>query len=91
MPALVESGGDAADYPAITQFSTDWPSIVTEFNPMIATMSDNVDNFQAVDALPSFSLFPWFFVVPGALVAGLAAVSLRRTSPPTSHLETDSP
>lgn len=57
---------------------------------MIATMSDNVDNFQAVDALPSFALFPWFFAIPGALVAGLAGVALRRTGSPL-HTELDIP
>jgi len=77
IPLVVESGGDAADYPAIAQWSADWPTILTDFNPMVATMSDNVDNYEAVDALPSFALFPWFFVVPGLLVAGLAAVALR--------------
>jgi hypothetical protein len=40
--------------------------------PMIGTMADNVGRFAAVDALPPFWLFPWFFVVPGLLVAGLA-------------------
>ena len=43
---------------------------------MVATMSDNVDNYAAVDALPSFDLFPWFFVIPGVLVAGLATLAL---------------
>jgi len=73
-----EAGIDVDDYPAIAEFSSEWPTIVVDFNPMVATMSDNVDNFAAVDAMPSFDLFPWFFVVPGALVAGLAAFSLRR-------------
>lgn len=77
LPAFVAAGGDAADYPAITAWSQEWPTIVSDFNPMIATMSDNVDNFQAVDAMPSFGLFPWFFAIPGALVGGLAVVALR--------------
>ena len=77
LPMVVEAGGDPADYPAITQWSADWPAILTDFNPMVATMSDNVDNYQAVDALPSFDLFPWFFVIPGVLVAGLAGLALR--------------
>ena len=77
VPLIVEAGGSADDYPAITQWSTDWPSILSNFNPMVATMSDNVDNYQAVDALPSFDLFPWFFVIPGVLVAGFAAIALR--------------
>jgi hypothetical protein len=81
LPALVAAGGDAADYPAITQWSSDWPTILTDFNPMVATMSDNVDNYDAVAALPSFDLFPWFFVIPGVLVAGLAALALRSRQP----------
>jgi len=73
-----DAGISAEELPAINEFSSEWPTIVVEFNPMVATMSDNVDNFAAVDALPPFNLFPWFFVVPGVLVAGLAAFSLRR-------------
>jgi hypothetical protein len=69
----------AAEYPAITELSEAWPGILTDFAPMISTMSDNVENFEAVDALPPFPLFPWFFVVPGLLVAGAGVVALRRT------------
>jgi hypothetical protein len=76
LPMLVAAGGDPSTVPAIGQWSTDWPTILTDFNPMVATMSDNVDNYEAVDALPPFDLFPWFFVIPGVLVAGLAAVAL---------------
>lgn len=79
----VAAGGHATDFPAIEEFSTKWPTIVGEFNPMIATMSDNIDNFEAVDAMPSFPLFPWFFVIPGLLVGGCAMVALRRSPPPT--------
>jgi len=81
LPLLVEAGGDPAEFPAIAQWSTDWPTILTNFNPMVATMSDNVDNYEAVDALPSFDLFPWFFVIPGALVAILALVAMRSRKP----------
>jgi hypothetical protein len=81
LPLLVEAGGDPADFPAIAQWSADWPTILTDFNPMVATMSDNVDNYDAVAALPSFDLFPWFFVVPGALVAILAVVAMRSRRP----------
>ena len=78
LPMLVDAGGNPADYPAIAQWSADWPTILTDFNPMVATMSDNVDNYEAVDALPSFDLFPWFFVIPGLLVAGFAGLALRK-------------
>ena len=81
LPLLVEAGGDPAEFPAIGQWSADWPTILTDFNPMVATMSDNVDNYEAVAALPSFDLFPWFFVIPGALVAILALVAMRSRRP----------
>ena len=89
--AFVDGGGDMADYPALQEFSSKWPTIVGDFNPMIATMSDNVDNFQAVDAMPPFPLFPWFFVIPGLLVAGLAGLALRRSGALTDDATTTSP
>ena len=76
VPAAVAAGAAESDFPAVTAFSEDWQAIVTDFAPMIGVMSDNVVNFEAVDALPDFPLFPWFFVIPGVLVAGLAAVAL---------------
>ena len=82
IPAYEAAGGQISDFPAITEFSAQWPTIVGEFNPMIATMSDNIDNFEAVDAMPSFPLFPWFFVIPGLLVGGCAVLALRRSPSP---------
>ncbi len=83
LPAAAEAGDlDTADrYPAITEFSENWPTIVGDFNPMVATMSDNVDNFEGIDALPPFGLFPWFFVFPGLLVAAAAIIANRGTQP----------
>ena len=77
----------AADYPAIAEFSADWPEIVSEFGAMIAVMSDNVDNFEAVDALPPFKMFPFFFLIPGALVAGIGIWSLRHAKPVPGNVE----
>jgi hypothetical protein len=70
--ALDGAGLGDAEVVAATALSANWAEIVGEFFPMIGAMSDNVDNFEAVDALPPFPLFPWFFVLPGVLVAGLA-------------------
>lgn len=74
---------DAADpsgasLPASRAFSTHWPRISEDMAPMIGTMADNIDNFRAVDALPPFWAFPWFFVVPGVAIATLAATGARR-------------
>jgi hypothetical protein len=73
----------AATYPAISELSASWPAIVGDFAPMIGAMNDNLDNFAAVDALPRFSLFPWFFVGPGLVVAVLAF--LARQSEPSNN------
>ncbi len=89
MTLVDESGGDRADYPAVATFSGDWPTIVVEFNPMVATMSDSLDNFAAVDAMPSFDLFPWFFVGPGVLVAGLGVLVARQRTAPSGELEAE--
>jgi hypothetical protein len=56
---------------AVTTLDDNWVHILNDMTPMIGAMSDNVGNYQAIKALPPFPLFPWFFVIPGALVAGL--------------------
>ena len=84
VPALRKDGLSnrqiAATYPALTTLNDRWISILNDLTPMIGTMSDNVDNYQAVAALPPFPFFPWFFVAPGLLLAGLAFGTGRRTS-----------
>jgi hypothetical protein len=80
-------GGDAARaYPAVEAFIDDWPTINNEFAPMIGAMADNLENYAAVDALPPFTLFPWFFAIPGVVIAALAFVARPRgtTSSPDS-------
>jgi hypothetical protein len=87
LPVLEGTGPTAAEpatsFRSVDRFVKDWPTINNEFAPMIGTMSDNVDNFAAVDALPPFALFPWFFVVPGLLVAALALAA--RPRPAVAH------
>ena len=82
LPGLEAAGGDPAAHTAIADFSAQWQPMLVDFNGMVATMSDNLDNFEAVAALPSFDLFPWFFVIPGLLVAVTAIVALRRPKQP---------
>jgi hypothetical protein len=85
VPALRKTGLSdaqiAARYPGITTLDRRWITILGDFTPMIGTMSDNVDNYNAVKALPSFKLFPWFFVILGLLVAGLAFATGRSRRP----------
>jgi hypothetical protein len=54
------------------RLDNNWVGILNDLTPMIGAMSDNVGNYQAVAALPPFALFPWFFVLPGLLIGGLA-------------------
>jgi hypothetical protein len=90
VPALADAGLSEAEiadqFPAIADLDGGWVGIINDMTPMIGAMSDNVDNYDAVAALPPFPLFPWFFVVPGLLVAGLALLATRRPSAPTDPL-----
>jgi hypothetical protein len=87
VPALRREGLSAGEiaqrFPAVTTLDRRWVAILNDLTPMIGAMSDNVDNYQAISALPPFPLFPWFFVVPGLLIAGLALApgSRRRRVP----------
>lgn len=59
-------------YPSAMAFVEQWPAIDDDMQSMLATMDDNIGNYRGVAALPPFALFPWFFVAPGLLVAGVA-------------------
>ena len=80
-------GGGPEDYPAVDTFLEDWPTINNEFAPMIGAMNDNLENYAAVEALPPFTLFPWFFAIPGLILAGLAFVARPRHQSATADLE----
>jgi hypothetical protein len=90
----------AKNYPALDRLLTSFPLLVpvfaqvgpglTHYLPLINTMQGQVKNYAAVDSLPNFNLFTWFFVVPGLLIVlfsliGLGLFQRRRvaaTSPP---------
>ena len=74
-PLAGQKGG--GPYPAVQRLSKDWPNISAEFAKFLGAMSDNLDNFAAVKALPPFKLFPFFFILPGLFVIGLAAAANR--------------
>ncbi len=82
VPAAQQEGGLAPAefderFPAVSRLGDDWITIINDMTPMIGAMSDNVDHYDAIAALPPFPLFPFFFVLPGALVAGLALAGGR--------------
>jgi hypothetical protein len=75
LPALSRRGigpaKAAKDLPAVTALDDHFVAILGDLTPVLGVMSDNVVNYQAVAALPTFSLFPWLFVIPGVLATGL--------------------
>ncbi|HEY1988187.1 MAG TPA: hypothetical protein VGG43_01870 [Acidimicrobiales bacterium] len=84
VPSLQRSGLTQAQiasrFPAVASLDAHWVHILNDMTPMIGAMSDNVASYQAIASLPPFPLFPWFFVLPGVIVAGvaLAAGSTRK-------------
>jgi hypothetical protein len=82
LPALHHDGLTAAAierrYPALPRLDAQWIHILNDMTPMIAAMSNNIGNYQAISSLPSFRLFPWFFVLPGLLAIALALIAGTR-------------
>ena len=74
---LAKTQPNSPSTPVIDQFSKTWPEIGNEFAQFLGAMSDNLDNFAKVKALPPFSLFPFFFILPGLMVAGFALAAGR--------------
>jgi len=60
----------------LADFERQWSGINADMTDMLDRMERNLDNYAGVDALPPFSLFPWFFVVPGIVLAGGAAFAI---------------
>lgn len=61
--------------------STNFGPMYDLFHQMLSTMSLDMGDYQAVRALPSFALFPYFFLIPGVLVFGLALGGLLPGGP----------
>lgn len=65
------------------RLATGFGPMYAMFHRILATMAKDMGDYRAVLALPSFSLFPWFFIAPGAIVVVLAGGvlgGLRRRS-----------
>ena len=52
------------------------PAGLQHYEPLVTTMQGNVQDYDEVSSLPSFRLFAWFFIVPGALLVLLAGWGL---------------
>ena len=52
------------------------PAGLDHYEPLVTTMAAEVENYDKVASLPDFRLFTWFFVIPGVLLIGIAAVGL---------------
>jgi hypothetical protein len=94
-PALERAGLRTAEvahrFPAVTALDRDWVGILGDMTPMIGAMSDNVENYQALTALPSFRVFPWLFVAIGLLVAAAALAPGAWRPARTASVEPTSP
>lgn len=71
----MDAAARSVDYAA---FQRQWPQIDRTMSELLDTVRTNLPNYRAVAALPSFRLFPWFFVIPGVLIAGCAGYALRK-------------
>jgi hypothetical protein len=86
VPALRHAGLSQAQidtrYPQLTNgLDAHWIHILNDMTPMLAAMGNNIGNYHAISSLPSFRLFPWFFLLPGVIVIALALVPGRRRPP----------
>jgi hypothetical protein len=52
------------------------PPGLDHYKPLVDVMQANVSNYAQVNSLPSFRLFTWFFVIPGALLVLVSGVPL---------------
>jgi hypothetical protein len=52
------------------------PAGLDHYEPLVTTMQAEVGNYDKVASLPNFTLFTWFFVIPGLLLVGLALTGL---------------
>ena len=66
-------------YPTFAHFSGQWGAINAHMAGLLDKVQSNLGNYQAVAALPSFTLFPLFFVIPGVLVLLLLGAHVLRT------------
>ncbi len=67
-----------AAFPTFASFDRQWPAIDHTMTNLMNEVQENRGNYEAMAALPSFRIFPWFFVAPGALLCLFALFLLLR-------------
>jgi hypothetical protein len=66
--------------PQLAEFDRQWPATQRTLTGLLDTIQANRINYEAVAALPRFTLFPWFFIVPGSILLLLAIAALGAPS-----------
>jgi hypothetical protein len=69
-------GGLLGALPKLTSVFSQVPAGLAYYGPLVRTMQTNVHNYQQIDSLPNFTLFTWFFVIPGALLVLISLPAL---------------
>lgn len=52
------------------------PAGLAHYEPLVTTMQEQQANYDKVASLPDFTLFTWFFIVPGIILVALALTGL---------------
>jgi hypothetical protein len=87
MAAMLESmprmqrdfGGLLSTMQANEDIFSQVPAGLAHYEPLVAAMQANVDNYADVNSLPDFRLFAWFFFIPGVLLVAIAGYELWTT------------
>jgi hypothetical protein len=66
----------AKDGPMLASFQATWPRTYRSLSSVVNPIAANRQGYEAIAALPRFGLFPWFFVIPGAVLVLLGALAL---------------
>ena len=79
--AAPKNPGQQAALASVDDWTKKWEGqsgIYTDMTGILRRVRRNLGNYAAVDNLPPFKLFPFFFILPGLIIAGLARAGLRR-------------
>jgi hypothetical protein len=66
----------ARSSPMLAGFAETWPGTYRRLRGIVDPIAAHRDGYAAIAALPDFTLFPWFFAVPGGLLVLLGGAAL---------------